>query len=126
MSVTLKRSKPRRPLNTASVNIFDDVLRRLERMKCTEIGTRVISYGVIYTGLYHGVRFEFNIYVDAQGRLNYKTRRNPVRHKPVVSADELRNAIDEVVKWVKNIEVARDVTELLSRSDRSLVKRELR
>ena len=84
MSFTLKSSKSRRPLNTASVNVFDEVLKRLEFIKCTEIGTRVISYGVIYTGLYHDVRFEFNIYVNAQGRLNRKTRQNPVWHKPVV------------------------------------------
>jgi hypothetical protein len=101
------------------VNIFDEVLKRLEMIKCTEIRTRAISYGVIFTGLYHDVRFEFNIYVNAQGCLNRKTRQNSVWHKPVVPPDTLQDAIDEVVQWVKSVEAARGVTVPQGGSNRS-------
>ena len=30
----------------------------LEMIKCTEVGTRAISYGVIFTGLYHQIRIQ--------------------------------------------------------------------
>ena len=55
MSITLKDSKSHLSLSCppkgASVDVFDEVLKRLEMIKCTEIKTRVISYGVIFTGL---------------------------------------------------------------------------
>ena len=51
-----------------------------------------------YYYYYHNVRFEFNIYVNGQGRLNRKTRHNPVWHKPVTPPNTLRDAIDEVVQ----------------------------
>ena len=108
MSVMLKHSKshpsPSSPPKTVPVNIFDEVLKRLEMIKCTEIETRVISYGMIFKGFYQEVRFEFNIYVNAQGHLNRKTRQNPVWHKPVIPPDMLKDVIDEVVQWVKSIE----------------------
>jgi hypothetical protein len=113
MSVPLKHSKShlsRSSPKSASVDIFDEVLKRLEVIKCTEIRTRAISYGVIFTGLYHNVRFEFNVYVNGQGRLNRKARQNPVWHKPVAPPDMLRDAIDQVVQWVKSVDVAGDVT----------------
>jgi hypothetical protein len=105
MSITSKHSKshrsPSSPPKKTSVDLFDEVLKGLEMIKCTEIGTRVIFYGVIFTDLYHDVRFEFNVYVNAQGHLNRKTRQNPVWHKPIAPPDTLRDAIDEVVPWVK-------------------------
>ena len=103
MSIMLKHSKSHLPSppTIASVDIFDEVLKWLEMIKCTEIKTRAISYGVIFTGLYHNIRFEFNIYVNSQGRLNHKTKQNPVWHKPVIPPHMLRDAIDEVVQWVK-------------------------
>ena len=123
MSITLKHSKshlsPSSPPKSASVDIFDEVLKQLEMIKCNEIGTRVISYDVIFTGLYHDVRFEFNVYVNAQGHLNHKNRQNPVWHKPVAQPDTLRDAIDEVVQWVKNVDGAGNVAALQGRSDRS-------
>src|SRR5437016_4293799 len=123
MSITSKHSKshlsPSSPPKSASVDIFDEVLKGLEIIKCTEIGTQVISYGVIFTGLYHNVRFEFNVYVNAQGHLNHKTRQNPVWHKPVTPPDILRDTMDEVVQWVKSVDGAGNVTALQGRSDRS-------
>ena len=87
MSVTLKHSKSRRssssPREGAPVNVFDAVFKRLEMIECTEIETRAISYGVIFNGFYHGVGFEFNVYVNGQGRLNRKANQNPVWHKPI-------------------------------------------
>jgi len=106
MSLILKHSTSHLPPPSAprraSINVFDDVLKRLEMLKCAEVGTRAISYGMIFTGFYHDVRFEFNVYVNAQGRLNRKTRQNPVWHKPVTPPDTLREAIDEVIQWVKS------------------------
>ena len=61
------------------------------------------------------LRFEFNIYVHAQGHLNHKNRQNTVWHKPVVPPDMLRDAIHDVVQWVKSIEAARDAAGLQSR-----------
>ena len=102
MSVTSEHSKSPHslssPFKTASANVFDEVVKRLEMIKCTEIETRAISYGMIFTGLYHDVKFEFNVYVNAQGRLNPKTKQNPVWHKPIVPPDMLREAINEVVQ----------------------------
>ena len=122
MSITLKHSKShlsRSSPKSASVDVFDEVLKRLEMIKCTEIRTRAISYGVIFTGLYDNIRFEFNIYVNSQGRLNRKTRQNPVWHKPVVPPDMLRDAIDQVVQWVKSVDIAEDVTAPQRRQDHS-------
>ena len=123
MSITLKHSKshpsPSSLPKSTSVDIFDKVLKRLEMIKCTEIGTRAISYGVIFTGLYHDVRFEFNVYINGQGRLNLKTKQNPVWHKPVAPPDTLRDMIDEVVRWVKSVDGAGNMTALQGRSDRS-------
>jgi len=106
MSLTLKHSTSRLPPPSAprraSINVFDDVLKRLEMLKCAEVRTRAISYGMIFTGFYHDVGFEFNVYVNAQGRLNRKTRQNPVWHKPVTPPDTLREAIDEVIQRVKS------------------------
>ena len=123
MSIISKHSKSHLsssfPPKNASIGIFDEVLKGLEMIKCPEIGTRVISYNVIFTGLYHNVRFEFNVYVNAQGHLNRKTRQNPVWHKPVAPPDILRDAIDEVVQWVKSVDGAGNVTALQGRSDRS-------
>ena len=75
-------------------------------IKYTEVKTRAISYGMIFTGFYRGVGFEFNVYVNSQGRLNPKTKQNPVWHKPVAPPDTLRDAIDEVVQWLKSVEGA--------------------
>src|SRR5208282_5977963 len=107
------------PPKNASVDIFDEVLKGLETIRCTEIGTRAISYGVIFTGSYRDVRFEFNVYVNAQGHLNRKTRQNPVWHKPIAPPDILRDAIDEVVRWVKSVDGTGNVAALQGRSDRS-------
>jgi len=57
---------------------------------------------MIFTGVYHNVEFEFTVYVNSQGRLNPKTRQNPVWHKPVAPPDTLRDAIDEVIQWIKS------------------------
>ena len=92
------------------VNVFDEVLKRLEMIECTEVRTRAISYGMIFTGFYHDIGFEFNVYVNHQGRLNPKTKQNPVWHKPVALPDTLRDAIDEVVQWVKSVEGAGNMT----------------
>jgi hypothetical protein len=122
MSITLKHSKyhlSRSSPKSASVDVFDEVLKRLEMIKCTEIRTRAISYGVIFTGLYDNIRFEFNVYVNGQGHLNRKTRQNPVWHKPVVPPDRLRDAIDQVVQWVKSVDIAEDVTAPQGRQDHS-------
>ena len=53
------------------MDVFDEVLKQLEMIECTEIRTRAISYGMIFTGLYRDVRFEFNIYLNSQGSLNW-------------------------------------------------------
>jgi len=100
------------------MNVFDEVLKRLEIIECTEIGTRAISYGMIFTGFYHDVGFEFNVYVNGQGRLNRKTRQNPVWHKPIAPPDTLRGEIDEVIRWVKSVEGTGDVTTLQGLRDR--------
>jgi hypothetical protein len=116
MSSTLKCSKPHLSYSShpkgASVDLFEEVLKPLEMIKCTEIGTRVISYGVIFTGLYHDIQFEFNFYINAQRRLNCETRQNSVWNKPVILPDTLRDVIDEVVQWVKSIDVGQDMTRL--------------
>ena len=65
------------------MDIFDEVLKGLEMIKCTEIGIRVISYDMIFTGLYHDVRFEFNVYINVEEHLNHKTKQNPVWHKSI-------------------------------------------
>ena len=105
MSITLKHSKSHLGSTPrgASVHVFDEVLKRLEMVKCTEIKTRAISYDMIFTGLYHNIRFEFNVYVNSQGCLNHKTKQNSVWHKSVIPPDILRDAIDEVVEWIKGI-----------------------
>ena len=125
MSIASKHSKSHpslsSPPKTVSVDIFDEVLKGLETIKCTEIGTRVISYGVIFTGLYRDVRFEFNVYVNAQRHLNRKTRQNPVWHKPIAPPDPLRDTIDEVVQWVKSMNEAGNMTTLQGRSECALV-----
>ena len=41
------------------VNVFEEVLKRLKLLECTEIGTQAISYGMIFTGFYHELDFEF-------------------------------------------------------------------
>ena len=119
MSVALKHSKPRRtsssPREGARVNVFDEVFKRLEMIECTEIGTRAISYGVIFTGLYHGVGFEFNVYVNGQGRLSRKATQNPVWHKPIAPLDILRDEIDEVIRRVKRVEGSGDARVLRRR-----------
>jgi len=97
--ITSKDSKPHRPPKVTSVNVFDEVLKRLEMIKCTEISTRMISYGMIFKGLYHGVGFEFNVYVNGKGHLNPKTKHNPVWHKPVRPLVALRHTIDKVIEW---------------------------
>jgi len=108
MSLALKHSTSRLSLPSASrsafINVFDNVLKRLEILRCTEVRTRATSYGIIFTGFYHDVGFEFNVYVNAQGRLNHKTRQNPVWHKPVTPPDRLKEAIDEVIRWVKSVD----------------------
>jgi hypothetical protein len=124
MSLTLKSSKSHQSLSsppkTASVNVFYEVPKRLEMIKCTDIRTRVISYGMIFTGLYRDVRFEFNIYINAQGRLNRKGRQNLVWHKPAIPPDMLRDAIDEVVEWVKSVDLCERCDRAArGRSDRS-------
>ena len=88
---------------SASINVFDDVVKRLEILKCTEVRTRAISYGMIFTGLYRDVGFEFNVYVNAQGHLNRKTRQSHVWHKPVTPPDRLKDAIDEVIQCGKRL-----------------------
>ena len=106
MSIILKSTKCHISLSSSpKVDIFDEVLKRLETIKCTEIETRVISYGMIFRGFYQEVRFEFNIYVNARGHMNRKTRQNPVWHKPIKPPDMLKDAINEVVQWVKGIEM---------------------
>jgi len=113
MSVTLKHSKSRRssssPREGAPVNVFDAVFKRLEMIECTEIETRAISYGVIFTGFYHGVGFEFNVYVNGQGRLNRKANQNPVWHQPIAPPHILRDEIDEVIRRVKRVEGTGDI-----------------
>jgi len=59
---------------------------------------------MIFTGFYHDVGFEFNVYVNAQGRLNRKPRQNPVWHKPVSPPDSLKDAINEVILRIKSID----------------------
>jgi len=56
MSLTFKHSILRLPLpsappQSASINVFDEVLKRLEMLKCTEVRTRAISYGTLPLGL---------------------------------------------------------------------------
>ena len=92
------------------VNVFDEVLKRLETIACAEIQTRAISYGIIFMGFYRGVGFEFNVYVNSQGCLNPKSRQNPVWHKPVTPPGTLRHEIDEVIRRIKGIEGNGDVT----------------
>jgi hypothetical protein len=99
---------------SASADVFDEVLKGLKMIKCTEIRTWVISYGVIFTGLYRDVKF---IYINVQGHLNRKTRQNPVWHKLVAPPDTLRDAIDEVGQWVKSVDGARNMTALQGHSD---------
>src|SRR5947207_8899436 len=104
MSVTSRHSKYNRSLSsppkTASMNVFDEVLKRIDMIACTEIRTRAISYGMTFTGFYRDVGFEFNVYVKSQG-LNRKNRQNPVWHNPVTPPDTSRDAIDEENRWVK-------------------------
>jgi hypothetical protein len=99
--------------------VFDDEIFEIAQFSIEHpLGSVVLIEGresmqVIFTGLYHDVRFEFNIYVNAKGCLNLKTRQNPVWHKPVVLPDVLdvlRDAVDKVVQWVKSVDLARDAT----------------
>ena len=65
---------------------------------------------MVFTGFYRGVGFEFNGYVNGRGRLNRKTRQNPVWHKPVTPPDTLRQEIDKVIRWMKSIDGTVNVT----------------
>lgn len=122
MNVMMKYSKSHHSFSSlpkgARLNVFDEVLKRLEMIKCTEIRTRAISYGMIFTGFYHDVGFEFNVYVNSQGHLNRKTKQNPVWHKPIAPPDPLRDAIDEVVQWVKSVDGPEGVIAPQARLDR--------
>jgi len=51
--------------------------------------------------LYHNVRFEFNVYVNAQG--NGKVRQNHLWHKPITPPEMLREALNEVIPQVKSV-----------------------
>jgi hypothetical protein len=55
MSIMSKHFKshpsPSSHLKSASVDIFDEVVKGLKMIKCTEIRTQVISYAMIFTGL---------------------------------------------------------------------------
>ena len=54
--------------------------------------------------LYYHVGFEFNVYVNAQGDPNGKTRQNPLWHKPTAPPEMLREAIDELIQQVKSVD----------------------
>jgi len=99
-----KRASGSKP--PTELNVFDEVLKRLEMMNCTELATKRINYGCIFKGLYAGdTRFEFNIHIKADGHLNQKpNKKNPVWNKPREPPLELRNAVSEVVEWCKRVE----------------------
>ena len=122
MSVMSKNSKSQRPFSSlhksGHVEVFNEVLKWLETIACSEIRTRAIAYGMIFTGFYLDVTFEFNVYVNGQGHLNRKTRQNPVWHKPVKTLDMLRDEIDEVIQCIKSVDGTGDVTALQGHSDR--------
>ena len=62
MSLALKYSTSRLPVPSAprrasiNCNVFDNVLKRLEILKCTEVRTRAISYGIIFMGYTYYLR----------------------------------------------------------------------
>ena len=97
---------------------IDELLTRLETISCTEIRTQAISYGIIFTGFYRGIGFEFNVYVNGQGRLDRKTRHIAVWYEPVTPPDMLRDEIDEVIQWIKSIYGTGDVMALWGHLDR--------
>jgi len=99
----LKRPAP--PTSTG-VNVFDEVLKRLEMSNCSEITTGRINNGTIFKGLYeNGTWFEFNVYVLKNGQLNRKSKNNPVWNKPKEPPTALKRAIDQVIEWVKRVEM---------------------
>jgi len=95
------RSKP-----PTELNVFDEVLKRLEMIDCTDLTTKRINNGYTFKGLYAGdTRFEFNIYVKDDGLLNQKPKKNnPVWNKPPDPPQGLRNAVAEVVAWCKRVQ----------------------
>ena len=65
MSLTLKHSKSHHsssfPSKSAYVNVFDEVLKRLEMIESPEVRTQAISYDMIFTGFYRDIGLEFNV-----------------------------------------------------------------
>jgi len=73
---------------------------------------------MIFTGLYHNVRFKFNVYVNSQGYVSQKAKQNPIWHKPVSLPGTLKDGIDEVVQRAKSIDGAGNVTAMQGHPDR--------
>jgi len=105
-SVISKHCVPKSfPPKSTGVNVFDEVLKRLEQTMCTEVIYQKIDYGMNFKGLYRDTRFDFNVYVGADGQLKRKAKkRNCVWNKPCEPPVALKAAVDEVIQWVKGVE----------------------
>ena len=84
------------------MEIFDEVLKRLNTIASSEIrdSSDILRHDFLPTF----ITFEFNVYVNGQGRLNHKTKRSHVWHKLVTPPNTLRDEIDEVIQWVKSVD----------------------
>jgi hypothetical protein len=90
---------------STGVNVFDEVLKRLEQTICTEVTYDKIDNGMNFRGSYKDIRFDFNIYVGADGQLNRKAKKkNCVWMKPSEPPAAVKTAVDEVIQWVKRVE----------------------
>ena len=98
-------------LSRPDVNVFNEIRNALERLECEELSAREMRHALKFTGTFNGTPFMLNVYTMKDGRL--KTRNcdgvkeecvNPVWDRPQRPPARLKNAVEDVIRWIKAAE----------------------
>jgi hypothetical protein len=88
------------------VNVFDEILKRLEQTKSIEMTYEKIDYDMNFKGLYKNIRFHFIVYIEEDRQLKREEKKkNCVWNQSYESPVVLKSAVDEVIQYAKRVEV---------------------
>jgi hypothetical protein len=92
-----------------NINVFDEVRRALEGMGCKNVSVKYLRCGLKFVGeTFGGVKFRFIVYTTKEERVNTRSgKRISVWEEPVSPPVDLKLKIDQVLRWVRDIEAGR-------------------
>jgi hypothetical protein len=117
LKVIARKHTPPPPPNPIP-DVLTEIGKALDNLNCENVGSRKIDVGVVqFFGMFGiEIKFIFNVNVDSRGRLNTKPLKRdggrrervyPVWQVPISPPSILKNKIDEVICWVKEVEAGR-------------------